>query len=66
MDIAKTLRSDRNKPGPKPQIGGEPMKRTEVTIDDKTRRLLLVLGGGNLSLGVRKAADVAYDRYQRS
>jgi hypothetical protein len=66
MDIANTIRSDRKKPGAKPQIDGVAMRRTEVTIDDKTRRLLLVLGNGNLSLGVREAASVAYERYQRS
>lgn len=52
------------KRGPKPQVPGEPYKRQIVMIDSLTRRMLSVLGEGNLSAGVRKAARVAYDRYQ--
>lgn len=44
---------------------GDPAKRTSVTIDDLTKRKLVVLGDGNMSLGIRRAADFAYDRYQR-
>lgn len=52
------------KRGPKP-ILGETLKRTQITIDTLTRRKLMVLGGGNnLSAGIRKAADMAYERYQ--
>ena len=51
------------KRGPKPMFG-QPMKRQQITIDEMTRRKLLVLGGDNLSEGVRVAADRAYERYQ--
>ena len=50
--------------GPKTLIPGEPMKRTQVTIDSLTRRKLVVLGDGNLSEGVRKAAESGYETYQ--
>ncbi len=43
-----------------------PKNRTQITIDDETKRLLEVLGKGNVSLGVRVAAKVAYDRYQHA
>lgn len=43
---------------------GQPMKRYQITIDELTRRKLTVLGAGNLSDGVRLAADRAYERYQ--
>jgi len=51
------------KRGPKP-ILGETLKRTQITIDTLTRRKLMVLGEGNLSAGIRAAADKAYDRWQ--
>lgn len=52
------------KRGPKTLFVGETLKRKQVTIDSTTTRKLMVIGGGNLSAGVRAAADVAYDRYQ--
>lgn len=53
------------KPGPKTEIP-EGMERVTVTLDSMTRRRLRVLGQNNESLGVRVAARVAFDRYQRS
>lgn len=54
----------RKKPGPKP-ILGETLQRKQITIDEMTERKLKVLGDGNLSAGVRKAAESAYEAYQR-
>lgn len=53
------------KRGPKPLFVGETLKRTQVTIDSLTKRKLMVIGDGNLSAGVRAAADAAYEQYQR-
>lgn len=55
-----------SKPGPKPKHADGSVTPTSVTIDDMTRRRLLVLGRGNLSEGIRAAAAVAYHRYQVS
>lgn len=52
------------KRGPKPIFPGEVMQQKLVTLDQMTIRKLKVLGGDNLSRGVREAAEVAYDRYQ--
>lgn len=41
----------------------EVSKRT-VSLDPSTLRRLAALGGGNVSLGIRFAATVAFDRYQ--
>lgn len=43
-----------------------PMAHKTISLDEGALRKLLVLGNGNLSEGVRKAAEVAYDRYLRS
>lgn len=54
------------KPGPKAGLPpGENAQRLTVTVDEMTLRRLRVLGGENLSKGVRVAARVAFDRYQR-
>lgn len=52
------------RPGPKtnPYLG--PLKRATVLIDDLTIEMLRVVGDGNLSEGVRRAARTAYDLYQ--
>jgi hypothetical protein len=53
--------------GPKVEPGlSGPVERRTITVDELTWRMLLVLGAGNASKGVRAAAKVAYDRYQRS
>ena len=54
-----------HRPGPKTEHG-QPTERRTITVDEMTWRKLLVLGAGNASKGVREAARVAYDRYQRS
>jgi hypothetical protein len=43
---------------------GRPMEHTTITLDALTLRKLRVLGNGNVSEGVRIAAEVAFDRYQ--
>lgn len=58
--------STRRKPGPKTEVpAGEDVKPVTYTVDGLTRRRLVVLGNGNESAGVRTAARVAYERYQR-
>mgnify|MGYP006958859937 CR=1 FL=1 len=52
------------RPGPKTEVGG-PFKPRTVLIDELAERMLLVLGEQNLSKGVRVAARMAYDRYQK-
>lgn len=42
------------------------MKKQAVAVDSMTLRKLKVLGNGNISAGVRKAAEVAYKAYQLS
>jgi hypothetical protein len=54
----------KTKRGRKPMIDAEAMARIGLTLDKMTLRKLRVLGDGNVSAGVRKAADVAYDAYQ--
>lgn len=53
------------KPGPKTEVHSD-MERATYTVDRLTRRRLAVLGQANESMGVRVAARVAFDRYQRS
>lgn len=55
-----------SKPGPKTNTPtGEDLVKKNFTVDQMTLRKLAVLGGGNLSAGVREAARVAYDQYQK-
>jgi hypothetical protein len=53
------------KPGPKTELFGEKVKCVNFTVDEMTMRKLKVLGNGNASKGVREAARVAYEAYQR-
>ena len=55
----------RRKPGPKTEALDGPIERRTITVDEMTWRRLLVVGKGNASAGVRKAATVAYEQYQR-
>lgn len=52
--------------GRKTELNGQPVRRVNVTLDERTVKLLLVLGNGNLSKGVRQSAEVAYDQYLKS
>lgn len=42
----------------------ERLTKVAVTLSDLAIRQLRVLGDGNISLGARRAAEVAYGRYQ--
>lgn len=55
----------RRNAGRKTEIAGERMKRLGVTLDERTVRLLNVLGEGNVSRGIRVAADMAYEEWQK-
>jgi len=53
-------------PGRKVEPGLDgPVSRRTISVDDLTWRRLVAVGDGNASKGVREAAKVAYDRYQR-
>lgn len=54
------------KRGRKALVPGAEQHRRNVTFDDMTLRMLTVLGGGNVSRGVRVAAQVAWDKYQKN
>lgn len=56
----------RPRSGRKTELGGQPTRRVQLTLDERTLEFLAVLGDGNVSKGVRVAARVAYDRYQRA
>jgi hypothetical protein len=58
------LRPSPHRPGPKTEIS-EPVSRRSLMLDDRTMRILEVLGDGNVSRGARRAASTAYDLYQR-
>lgn len=55
----------RRNAGRKTEVAGERMTRTNVSLDERTLRLLKVIGENNLSRGIRVAADMAYDAWQR-
>ena len=59
-----------HKRGPKTEVPGEIMQKKVLLLDPMRIRKLIALAnattGGNQSLAVRRAIDLAYDRYQRS
>lgn len=61
------MKTVKRKPGVKLEPGLDgPVTRRTITVDDLTWRRLKVLGDGNSSKGIREAARVAYDRWQRT
>ena len=46
----------------KPALYGKAMKRYNVMLDDEAVKVLKELGGGNLSEGIRKAAEHSVQR----
>lgn len=50
----------RPRSGKKTELYGQPTRRVQVTLDERTLELLAVLGGGNVSKGIRVAARAAY------
>lgn len=55
-----------NKRGPKVDAMLGPLQRQTVLLDGLAIEQLKVVGDGNLSDGCRKAARIAYERYQRT
>lgn len=53
-----------NKRGPKTGFV-EPMVKSNLTLDVMTLRKLRAIGDGNVSAGVRLAARVAYELFQK-
>lgn len=51
------------KRGPKPMFG-TPMKKCVVLLDEMTLRKLRVIGDKNVSAGVRRSAEIAYNVQQ--
>lgn len=54
----------RKKPGPPPLPFLDNLKPRAVNLDDDTVKMALVLGGGNMSQGVRGAVRLAYRQRQ--
>lgn len=54
----------RQNAGRRIEIVGEQAHKSTVSLDDMTKRKLIVVGGGNISKGIRVAAAPAYDAYQ--
>ncbi len=55
----------RRNAGRKTEKVGSPTRAVSVSLDEMTVRKLKVVGDGNLSRGIRVAADLAFERYQR-
>lgn len=55
----------RNHSGRKTELGGAPTRNVTINIDEMTHRKLKVIGGGNVSKGVRFSAEKGYQAYQR-
>lgn len=55
----------RRNAGRKTEAVGAPTRPVSVSLDEMTVRKLKVVGDGNLSRGIRLAADLAYARYQK-
>lgn len=55
----------RRNAGRKTEVLGERMKPIRVTLDERTMRLLKAMGNGVVSKGIRVAANIAYDEWQK-
>lgn len=55
----------RKNAGRKTELSGVPTRNITITLDDLTHRRLKVIGGGNVSRGVRLSAEKGYEAYQR-
>lgn len=55
----------RRNAGRKTEKVGAPTRGVSVSLDELTVRMLKVVGDGNLSRGIRIAAEIAYQRYQK-
>lgn len=54
----------RRNAGRKTEKLGQPMSAVTLSLDEMTLRRLKVVGAGNVSKGVRLAAELAFARYQ--
>lgn len=50
--------------GRKTELNGQRVTKRSMSIDEMTARKLAVLGDGNLSKGIRRAAEYAFSQYQ--
>lgn len=55
----------RRNAGRKTEKTGLPTKAVTVSLDEMTVRKLKVLGDDNLSRGIRVAAEIAFEKYQK-
>lgn len=56
----------RARAGRRTEVPEKDLRKVCVLIDEQAIEMLRVLGEGNLSRGVRQAARVAFDRYQKT
>lgn len=56
----------RRNAGRKTEKVGAPTRAVSVSLDELTVRRLRVVGDGNLSRGIRIAAELAYEKFQRA
>lgn len=56
----------RARAGRRTEVPEKDLRKVSVMIDEQAIEFLRVVGEGNLSRGVRLAARVAYDRYQKT
>lgn len=52
--------------GRRTEVPEKDLRKVSVMIDEQAIEMLLVVGEGNLSRGVRTAARVAFDRHQKT
>lgn len=63
-DTTKARGGIRRNAGRKTEDHAERVEKHTVTLYPMTARKLKVIGGGNMSRGIRIAANVAFDKYQ--
>lgn len=56
----------RRNAGRKTEKVGAPTRAVSVSLDELTVRRLRVVGDGNLSRGIRIAAELGYEKFQRA
>lgn len=57
------MKTEQLKRGRKPIPYEQRMVQRVVTFNDQTAFRLLQIGEGNLSLGIRRAAEIAYEKH---
>lgn len=56
-NLNKSAHGGKREGARRPPFFDKPMKRRNVMLDEKTVAVLIKLGNGNLSEGIRKAAE---------